>query len=134
MCAITISKLSNFPSQELYKNLTFVWWILNCYFLREFNPKLKFYCSATSLKLGHVSTFVFWKELLDLKYNVCRSKLQKWKKTNLLIMIIIIFPVWLQSRLISAEFEPVLSHTAKSSIASYYIHFRRIFKRKSSNQ
>ena len=33
------------------------------------------------------------------------------------------FPVLLQNRLISTELEPVLSHTEKSCIVSYYIKF-----------
>ena len=33
------------------------------------------------------------------------------------------FPVWLRNRLISAGLEPVLSHTEKSFIISYYIQF-----------
>ena len=35
-------------------------------------------------------------------------------------MGILEFPVWLQNRLISAVLEPVLSHTEKSGISSYY--------------
>ena len=34
-----------------------------------------------------------------------------------------IFPVWLRNRLISAGLEPVLIHTEKLCIASYYIQF-----------
>ena len=34
------------------------------------------------------------------------------------------FPVWLQNRLISAGLEPVLIHTERSCIASY---FRKLF-------
>ena len=33
------------------------------------------------------------------------------------------FPVWLPNRLISAGLKPVLSHTEKSCIVSYYINF-----------
>ena len=33
------------------------------------------------------------------------------------------FPVWLQNRLIFAGLEPVLSHTEKLCIASYYREF-----------
>ena len=36
---------------------------------------------------------------------------------------IIIYPVWLQNRLIFTGLEPFLSHTEKSSIASYYVQF-----------
>ena len=34
------------------------------------------------------------------------------------------FPVWLRNRLISAGFEPVLSHTKKFYAASYYTIFQ----------
>ena len=37
------------------------------------------------------------------------------------------FPVWLQNRLISTGLEPVLSHTEKSCIASYYKQFFDVY-------
>ena len=40
------------------------------------------------------------------------------------------FSVLLQNRLISTGLEPVLSHTEKSCIASYYRQFPRVYKDK----
>ena len=39
------------------------------------------------------------------------------------------FPVWLRKRLISAVLEPVLSHTEKSCITSYYRQFSTNYKK-----
>ena len=40
-----------------------------------------------------------------------------------LTIYIKLFPVWLRNRSLSAELEPVLSHTERSCIASYYKQF-----------
>ena len=49
---------------------------------------------------------------------ICKSYQQKmYLKENL------VFPVWPRNRLISGRLEPVLSHTEKSCLASYYRQF-----------
>ena len=45
----------------------------------------------------------------------------------------IVFPVSLRNRLISGGLEPVLGHTEKFCLASYYIQFSTIIRKNSFN-
>ena len=74
--------------------------------------------------------------------NMCKIKLRKWKQKfvqNFVLVVTVtkhrfnftilcsnrtrICPAWFPNRLISAGFKPVLGHTEKSCITSYYRQF-----------